>query len=189
MKVFAAALAASLLGLPLIGNADPTPIKSVLVTQRFTLAEPYVDTWSLDRAKVSAGTLAVLDVDPKLVARRESLAPVLYVGGKPTMRLNHGDASGHVLVIVPAGVDINKSQIWFGAPAAAESLSAAKISAEQARAGRSLATRASQRPTERPAVAAKDLAALLRDAAAPLIDEFSPQDRDVAAMWRLPEGG
>jgi hypothetical protein len=206
MKVFAAALAVSLLIFPLGGNcqvagkvtdAAPTPVKAVLVAQRFELAEPYEDTWSVDKPMVSAGTLVVLDVDPRLVVPRESLNPVLYIDGKPTMRLNRGDISGHVLVIVPASTDVRSALMWFGTPDLPEALDAAKISAEKTRAERAHASKAgvgtqaarSLAYVERPAVQAKDLAALLRDVAAPLIDEFSAQDRAVAAMWRLPEGG
>ena len=198
MKLFAAALAASLLAIPVAGIAQtPTPIKGILAAQRFTLAEPYRDTWALDKSTISAGTLLVLDVDPKLVAPRESLNPVLYVGGKPTMKLNNGDMSGHVLVIVPASIDVARAQIWFSAPDLPEALTTAKVNTEKLRAERAFATqgavatqssRAAALP-QRAAVQATNLAALLRDAAAPLIDEFSPQDKDVAAMWRLPEGG
>jgi hypothetical protein len=37
-----------------------------------------------------------------------------------------------------------------------------------------------------PAVAAIDLAALLRDAAAQLIYQYSPQEKELADSWRLP---
>jgi hypothetical protein len=186
MKVFAAALAVSLPALPVAGMSQ-VPVKGILAAQRFTLAEPYEDNWSPGDAKISAGTLLVLDVDPALVTPRESLNTVLYVGGTPVRRLNRGDVSGHVLVLVPAGVDAD-APIWLGAPDVPEALTSEKIHAEKARGERSFAARPRARAPQRRVVQARDLAALLRDVAAPLIDEFSPQDAQVAAQWRLPEG-
>jgi hypothetical protein len=191
MKVFAAALAVSLAGVSIVGHAqDPTPVKGILATVHFQLAEPYTDTRSADNSRVSAGALVVLDVDPALVTPRESVAPVLYVGGRPVQRLNHGDKSGHLLVLVPAGTDPAVAPMWFGSADVPEAVTPDKIRNEQARAklARIGASRkATLARVDRPVVQAKDLAALLRDVAAPLIDEFSPQDRAVAAMWRLPE--
>jgi hypothetical protein len=180
MKVFTAALAASLMGFSIVGQSqDPTPVKGILATVHFQLAEP-----------TTVGALVVLDVDPALVVPRESVAPVLYVGGKPARRLNHGDKSGHLLVLVPEGIDPAVAPMWFGAADVPEALTPAKLQNEQARAklARIGITRKSNLArVDRPVVQARDMAALLRDVAAPLIDEFSPQDRAVAAMWRLPE--
>ncbi|HTU64753.1 MAG TPA: hypothetical protein VMF52_02280 [Steroidobacteraceae bacterium] len=181
MKVFAAAVAASLLAFSLSAAAQTaTPVKGILAAQRFTLAEPGND--------IPAGTLLVLDVDPALAVPRESLNPILYIEGQPATRLNHGGQSGHVLVIVPAGVDVNRARIWFGAPDVVEALTPQKIQAERTKADASRLSRARALVNvERPVVEAKDLAALLRDVAAPLIDRYSPQDAAVAAQWRLPE--
>jgi hypothetical protein len=186
MKFFAAALAFLLLALPVAGMTQ-VPVKGILAAQRFTLAEPYEDNWSPDNAKIASGTLLVLDVDPKLVAPREALNSVLYVGGRPVRRLNRGDLSGHVLVIVPSSIDV-AAPMWLGAPDVPEALTTGKIQAEKAKAGRAFASKALERAPQRPAVEAQDLAALLRDVAAPLIDQFSPQDAQIAAQWRLPEG-
>ncbi len=38
----------------------------------------------------------------------------------------------------------------------------------------------------RPAATAADLAALLRDQVAPLVLDYSPQEKDLAETWRLP---
>ena len=186
MKVFAAALAVSLLTLPVAGMTQ-VPVKGILAAQRFTLAEPYEDNWSPDNAKIASGTLLVLDVDPTLVAPRESLNSVLYVGGRPVRRLNRGDVSGHVLVIVPSSVDVD-APMWLGAPDVPETLTAGRIQAEKAKGERAFTAKARTRSPRRPAVEVQDLAALLRDVAAPLIDQFSPQDAQIAAQWRLPEG-
>lgn len=186
MKVFAAALAVSLLVLPVAGMSQ-VPVKGILAAQRFTLAEPYEDNWNPNGAKVSSGTLLVLDVDPALVTPRESLNAVLYVGGTPVRRLNRGDVSGHVLVLVPAGIDVD-APIWVGSADVPEALTADKLQAEKAKADRAFTARTRTRTPQRTGVVARDLAALLRDVAAPLIDRFSPQDAPIAAQWRLPEG-
>jgi hypothetical protein len=40
---------------------------------------------------------------------------------------------------------------------------------------------------QRAAVDAPDMATLLRNVAAPLVEEFSPQEKHVADSWRVPE--
>jgi hypothetical protein len=188
MKVFIAALAASLMGFSIVGHAqDPTPVKGILATIQFELAEPYRDARNAGNSQVSAGSLVVLDVDTALVVPRESVAPVLFIGGKPAQRLNRGDRSGHLLVLVPAGTDPAVAPMWFGSADVPEAMTPDKLQNEQARAKLARIGMTRKASLARAVVRAKDLAALLRDVAAPLIDEFSPQDRAVAAQWRLPE--
>jgi hypothetical protein len=204
MKLLAAAFAALLLVTPAVvvsqnvghGSkaavpATPAPVKDILYVRRFTLGTPYANTWSKERATVASGVLVVLEVDPAYVDPRDAaLNPVLYAGDVTVIRLNHGDRSGRVIGIIPGDVDLATAPIWFGSPELPERVTPAVVRSERAR-----AEKAGVRPlaatkiagVERPAVAAADLAALLRDVAAQLVYEYSPREKHLADAWRLPQ--
>lgn len=203
MKLLAAAFAAFVLAVPILRLAQttghdakravpatPAPIKNILAARRFTLETPYQYTWSKERIIVSTGVLVVLEVDPAYVVPRDALEPVLYAGDVPVQRLNHGNVSGRVIGIVPGNVDLASAPIWFGSPELPERVTESIVQSERAR-----AEKAGVRPfpsgriasVQRPPVAAKDLAALLRDVAAELVYEYSSQEKQLADSWRLPE--
>ena len=203
MTLARVALAILIVGAPPLGVAQgsappeqiavpPTPksVKGILAARRFILRTPYVNTWSQGREKVFSGTLVVLEVDRAYVVPRNELEPVLYAGDVAVQRLNQGDVSGRVIAIVPGDVDLATVPIWFGTPALPE-----RVTAASARAERALAEKAGIRPlpsarapgVQRPAVDAPDMATLLRDVAASLVEEFSPQEKHVADSWRVPE--
>lgn len=203
MRLLTVAFAASLLLMPAyvacqtVGHSGgmtmpstPAGVKDILYARPFTLQTPYRNDWSKERALVSTGTLVVLDVDPALVVPRNALEPVLYAGNVAVQRLNHGDQSGRVIGIVPGNVDLATTPIYFGTPQLPE-----RVTESSARAERARAERAGVRPlgAERiasvlkPAVRAMDLAALLRDVAAELVYQYSPQEKELADSWRLPE--
>jgi hypothetical protein len=199
MKIPAAAFAASLLVLPAcaVGQSigrpaippRPAAVRNILYVQRFTLAKPYTYDWSKERLLVSSGLLVVLEVDPALVVRRDSLEPVLYAGDVPVQRLNHGDESGRVIGIIPGSPDLSTTPIWFGAPGLP-----GRVTADMARSERARAERADVRPfsaekiagVSHPPATATDLTALLRDVAAQLVLQYSPQEKQLADQWRLP---
>jgi hypothetical protein len=203
MRFLAPAFAAWLLVMPAgvagqnVGSQDeraaPTPasVKGILLARRFTLQTPYTNTWSRERGKVSRGTFVVLEVDPAYVDPRDvALNPVLYAGDATVIRLNHGSGSGRVIGIIPGDVDLATTPIWFGSPELPERVTQDVVRVERARAEKAglrpfPATRIAS--VERPAVAAADLAALLRDVAAQLVYEYSPQEKRLADTWRLPE--
>lgn len=202
MKLTAAALAAFLLGMPALGASQatgqraeaavpptPAPIKDILAARRFTLETPYQYTWSKEPRRVSTGILVVLEVDPAYVVPRNALEAVLYAGNVAVHRLNHGDRSGRVIGIVPGNVDLATAPIWFGSPELPERVTAKMVESERARAekaGVRAFPQARIASVERPAVAAEDLAALLRDVAAELVYQYSPQEKELADSWRLP---
>jgi hypothetical protein len=202
MKLLAAAFAASLLVLPasVAGQTverqgkraiplTPASVKGILYARRFTLETPYLFTWSKERSMVSTGILVVLEVDPALVVPRNELEPVLYAGNVTVHRLNHGDRSGRVIGIVPGNIDLATTPIWFGSPELPERVTESIVRSERARAERAgvrAFPSARISAVGRPAVAAKDLATLLRDVAAELVYEFSPQEKELADSWRLP---
>jgi len=170
--------------------ATPAPVKSILFAQPFTLETPFINTFSKEREKVSNGVLIVLEVDPALVVPRNTLEPVLYAGNVTVQRLNQGEQSGRVIGIVPGTINLATAPIWFGTPALPERVTQSTVQYE-----RGLAERAGVRAfppaqlssIQRPVVAAKDLATLLRTVAADLVDQYSPQEKQLADSWRLPE--
>lgn len=168
----------------------PAPVKDILFAQPFTLETPFIHTFSKERARVSNGLLIVVEVDPALVIPRNTLEPVLYAGNVAVQRLNHGEQSGRVIGIVPGSINLATAPIWFGTPELPERVTESTVQRE-----RGLAERAGVRAfpsarissIQRPVIAAKDLATLLRTVAADLVYEYSPQEKRLADSWRLPE--
>ena len=169
--------------------STPASVKGILYARRFTLETPYQYDWSKERIMVSTGILVVFDVDPAYVVPRDTLEPVLYAGNVPVQRLNHGDVSGRVIGIVPGNIDFATAPIWFGSPQLPGRVTAEMVASERARAERAgvrALPQARLASVELPAVAAKDLTALLRNVAAELVYQYSPQDKELAESWRLP---
>jgi len=166
----------------------PVPVRNILYARPFTLERPFRNDWSKARELVSTGVLVVLEVDPALVVPRDTLEPVLYAGNVPVQRLNHGHLSGRVIGIVPGNIDLATAPIWFGTPELPERVTDGIVRSERAR-----ADQAGIRPFDperiagvrRATVTTKDLAALLRDVAAGLVDQYSPQEKELADAWRL----
>ncbi len=172
-------------------TAAPVAVRNILFAQPFTVERPYINTFSRERAKVSSGVLVVLEVDPAYLDPRDAVVnPVLYAGGAAVIRLNRGNESGRVIGIIPGSIDLATEPVWFGSPELPERLTAATVQAERAR-----AERAGIRPfgTERIAtirrapVRVPDVATLLRNVAAELVLQYSPQEKELADQWRLPE--
>jgi hypothetical protein len=165
----------------------PLAVQDLIVAQPFTLSRGYVNTWSKQRETVTSGVIVVLQVDPSLATRRDSLERVLYAGSSPLQRLSDGARSGRVIGIVPNVSSVAGLPIWFGQPNLPERVTPALAEAERARATeggiRPLAADKTRSAT-RPAVAAQDLSVLLRDRVAPLVLEHSPEDKDLASAWR-----
>jgi hypothetical protein len=168
---------------------SPAPVNDILLVQPFTLQQGYRNSWSKERAVVSSGVVIVLAVDPTLAARRNAAEPVLYAGNTPVQRLNDGGQSGRLIGIVPGTRDLRGVPIWFGAPGLPE-----RATAESARVERAQAEKSGIRPfppeklrtVARPTVAVADQTALLRDHVAPLLLQYSPQEKELAEAWRLP---
>jgi len=199
MKLIAAAFAALVLITGLAGQnvprqretpSTPASVKNILLVQPFTLETPYTSTWSKEKTTVSAGVLLVVEVDPTYVVTHDALQPVLYAGDSIVERLNQGYPSGRVIGIVPGSIDLNSAPVWFGSPELPERVTTSMIKSERARAesaGVRALPSARISSVQRPSVAAKDLATLLRDVAADLVYEYSPQEKQLADSWRLPE--
>lgn len=175
----------------------PTParVEDVVYARGFTLEQGYRYIRSQERPWVTGGTLLVLKVDPALVVPREIAMPVLYVGDQPVERLNRGNESGYLIVVVPGSVDLTRTPIWFGSPDMPHNVNTAGAQAQ-----RLLAEQAGIRPFsgERikaalaeggPPIHAVDMRSLLREEVAELILKYSPQEKQLAKEFRVPEVG
>jgi hypothetical protein len=111
------------------------------------------------------------------------------VGNTPVQRLNNPRTSGRVIGIVPGVADLTGLPIWFGAPGLPERVTAESARTERARAeasGIGAFAADKVRTATRASVAAPDLAALLREHVAPLVLQYSPEEKELAESWRLP---
>ena len=175
---------------PTPDSFKPQPVIDIERIQPFRLKKSFKYDWRRDQPDVRSGLLVVFKVDPDLLTPRNALEPVLYAGNQTVQRLNHGHESGFVIGIIPEQIDLSKEPIWFGTPALPDRIDAEMIARERTKAERSgiflaLNSTEIQRRTEDPVVAA-DLTALLREQAANLLLEFSPQEKWLADSWRLP---
>ena len=205
MKVYTAAiLAMALLALSstgvsqgLSGDPDKVPVpltprsvQRILVAQPFTLQMPFSNDWSSEPGQHASGTLVVLETDGTyLVPRNATPGPVLYAGDTPVQRLNHGHLSGRVIGIIAGAVNLAAVPLWFGSQEVTDARTPPTVLAERRRTEQAAMAplppeqiRASMRPT----VSAKDLAELLRTAGADLVLQYSPQEKALADIWRLP---
>lgn len=187
------ALASTALSAPPL-PPTPAPVDDVVYARTFKLNEGFRFDWAKEPFTVSEGTLLVLKVKPEYVIPRQTFEPMLYVGDQTAMRLNCGEKSGYLVVVVPGQVDLSKSLIWFGTPSVAERVDNATIQVERA-----LAEKAGIKPLsaekikaaqtrggER--VVAADFSVLLREHAAGLVEQYSPSEKELATQWRSPVG-
>lgn len=171
---------------------QPQPVINIEHVQPFRLEKSFKFDWRRERPDVRSGLLIVLRVNSEMVAPRNDLEPVLYAGSQTVQRLNLGHESGFVIGIVPEQIDLSQGPVWFGTPALPERVDAEWIAAERARAERAgikpPAASDVQRLTQDP-IDAPDLTTLLREHAADLLLEFSPQEKPLAESWRMPITG
>jgi hypothetical protein len=167
----------------------PQSVIDIERVQPFQLKQSYKYDWRLKRPDVQSGLLVVFKVNTDLVIPRNALEPVLYAGNQTVQRLNHGHESGFVIGIIPEQIDLSKEPVWFGTPALPERINAEIIATERTKAERAgisaLKSTDIQSRTKDPIVAS-DLTTLLREQAANLLLEFSPQEKRLADSWRLP---
>ncbi len=154
----------------------------------FAVAEPYAHTWQSEQPQVSRGVMLVLAADREMLHPRQGLEPVLYVGGRTAERVNTGELSGYLVVLVPGDVDLADSPIFFGTPALPEQVDAGRIAAELASARRkgvrppdaAMVAKAARR-----AIEVKDQHELYLEAAM-IIERVSPNESDLVNGLRAP---
>lgn len=88
-------------------------VKGVLYARPFSLTEPFTYTWTAEQELVSEGHVLVVEVDPDMARARQTYMPVLYVGHRPAMVMNHGWETGLMVVVTPE-TDLATTSVYFG---------------------------------------------------------------------------
>jgi len=165
-------------------------VHSILAALPIGVTSSFAHDWSAERAQVSSGWLLALEVNPELLVRHQSADPVLYVGDLAVERINSGDLSGRVIVLVPERIDLATAPIFFGAAALPESVDTSTRKLELTRAtnagAKPFAASALEAALERgfggsdaETVEFQDRRAVL-EFAAQWIFEFAPEESDFA---------
>jgi hypothetical protein len=202
LKTLAAAALATTVAIaaPPAVPATPAAVQDIVYARPFTLVTGYTHYWRAEKPVVTSGYIVVLKVNPDLVYPRQQAEPVLYVGDQTAQRLNVGYRSGHVVAFVPGALegehklDLTKAQMWFGTPELPERVDAARIAQEKA-----LATSVGIKAFDAAkieallaksgGVLAEASDAKLLDDVADLIDQYSPQEAEIAVAYRASATG
>lgn len=173
-------------------NVPAAPVQPKLVhAERFEVDNAFHHVWRADRPPVRSGWLMVLAVeeDDRHVLRPTQLKqPVLYVGAQTADRVNLGFDSGHVVAIVPDRTDPTRDPAWFGPKALPEELTARQIARELqvATAAGAVPLAGVGDPRIQEGSRRFDTDYELRLAAIDLVEQYSPQERDLISGWRVP---
>ena len=170
-------------------NAPPIRPIELLHAQRFHVAEAFQHVWRAEKPFYEDGWLLVLGCDPAALTVQQVRQPVLYVGEQTADRVNFGDESGRVVVIVPGDLDLAESPIFFGGVGLPEEVTHEQIASEVAAARRSGVA-----PHTAETIAAVLVDGVLdcendyqlRLRAIDLVEQHSPQERDLIEGWRAP---
>jgi hypothetical protein len=155
----------------------------------FVLDEAYQTWWRKERPFVRSGYIVVLRVVPAVVVPKATAEPVLYAGDQTVERINIGQFSGYVVGIVPGEPRLKGLRFWFGEPGFPESVDADLIARERAAAEvAGVGVIPNKQMRQARAAGGRTLHAAnksdLLDAIAPLILEYSPQEKRLANMLR-----
>lgn len=156
--------------------------------QQFHTDMPFAHLWRADRQMYDTGWVLVLEGEPELLRPHQTMDPVLYVGAQTAERVNRGD-SGRLVVIVPGELALADAPIFLGPEALPEELWQEQIDAVLTAARNGGATPATAEQRQRAVVAgtlefADDY--WLHRHAADLVEQHSPQEKDLIAGWRAP---
>jgi hypothetical protein len=176
---------------------DPAFVESLtrapvelLYAAPFELLESATHFWRADQPTYQSGLVLVVEVDPNLAQQRQTLEPVLYVGGQTAERVNNGYPSGRLVLIVP-NLDLDglaSAPMFYGAPALPEQLTAEAIATELAIAvdrGNGAPTTERITAATRDAIGAVDLGGLYFELSH-VIEEYSPEETDLIRGFRVP---
>lgn len=161
----------------------------LLHAQQFHVRQAFQHVWRAEKPFYQDGWLLVLGCDPHQLTLTQAKQPVLYVGEQTADRINVGDESGRVVVLVPGDVDLADAPIFFGGVGLPEEVLHEQIVREVA-----LARQAGVAPHTAETIAAVTVAApieveddyQLRLRAIDLVEQHSPQERDLIRGWRAP---
>lgn len=127
---------------PAPAAANPStaiPARGLVAARKFKLEQSYAFAWRAEQPRVTCGWMLVLDVDPAVVAPRDELEHVLYVGEQTAERINPGHLAARCIVIVPdspdgrgwPATDLDQQVAWFGDRALPEQVDESAVRAER----------------------------------------------------------
>lgn len=168
--------------------ARVVPQLELVHAETFSVAQPYTHYYRADTPLVRMGWLLVLSGDPALLQVRQVKMPVLYVGAQTAERVNTGQESGKIVVLVPGDFRLQDAPIFLGSAALPEELRQDQIDRELAlaRADGAVAPAAATiaKVTHEGRAFANDWE--LRQRAIDLVEQFSPIEKELIAGWRVP---
>lgn len=168
--------------------ARVVPQLELVHAETFQVAQPYTHCWRADAPLVRSGWLLVLAGDPALLQVRQMKMPVLQVGAMTAERVNTGQESGKLVVLVPGDFRLQDAPIFLGSPALPEELRQDQIDAELALARADGAVpptaAAIAKATKEGRAYANDYE--LRQRAIDLVEQYSPVEKELIAGWRAP---
>lgn len=170
-------------------SAPPRRPIELLHAQRFHVQEAFQHVWRAERPFYEDGWLLVLGCDPAELTVQQVKQPVLYVGEQTADRINFGDESGRLVVLVPGDVDLQQAPIFFGGVGLPEEVVQEQIEREVALARQQgIAPQAAETiagvMVDEPIEVENDYYLRLR--AIDLVEQHSPQERDLITGWRAP---
>ena len=161
----------------------------IAFAQPFKLVQGYIYDRSKDRPFIKKGILLVLKVDPDLVIPRDAAHPLLMADQIIVQTLNHGHESGNVVAIVPGDIDLSTVRFWFAKSSLYSQISTKEIDADQLM-KELIAIKTFDRQkidhVMQSQITVANLFVLLRDVAADLVLQYSPEEKSLAKTWRLP---
>ena len=176
---------------PVVPTDNGGAVRELLYARPFEVNDPFTYWWTAERPEIGAGYILVVAVDPEFAKPRQVDMPVLYVGHTPAQLTHVGYESGHLVVIVPATVNLATDPIFFGSLELPERVDAARGAQEMA-AALTLGIRPVAEDKLSAALAAGgetlrevDLEGVMLTVA-DLIDEYAPDESEVAESYRLP---
>ncbi len=173
---------------PTAAPLQPVVQLELMHAEPFHTEQPFRHLWRADQPLVDRGWLLVLSGDPAQMVVHQTKDPVLYVGAQTADRVNTGEGSGKLVVIVPGDFWLEDAPIFFGAPALPEELRQPWIDHELATARAAGAVAPTAELAAQVATEARTFRTdfELRRRAIDLVEQYSPGEKDLIAGWRVP---
>lgn len=162
------------------GASSPQPPVAagrLLELRRFESQVPITFRSVSGTVSVSEGFVAVIEVDPSLVAPVNQAERLLFFGDVAVRAVNRGDRSGRMVLLLP-NADLTSTPLFFGPARPLRFVTAEALAADRQLLAGGLRTLPALESSWR----VSDMNELYRRAAE-LVIRYAPQERDTAAMY------
>ena len=169
----------------------PVAVSDVVYARRFTLAHPEAFAWRADKPQYRGGWVLVVRTESELLHPTQLAQRQLLVGEQIAERVNVGFGSGHLVVVVPGGVELASAIVRFGSAELPERIDAEWLAGElQAAAG--LASVGAEAAARAETLGGDVISVSSREALdellANLVETYAPDESDRIAALRLRSG-